>query len=329
MVTPFSKIPVPWRQTQRDNFTCLQKLADFLELSSPLRARLLEAPKFVLNLPRRLAEKIPKNTLDDPIFRQFVPLDLELVREPGFVADPVCDKSFQKGRAILHKYKGRALWITSSACAMHCRYCFRQNFPYETKMEDSSEEIKYLQQNTDIKEIILSGGDPLSLSNEALQNLLRSLDAIPHIQRIRFHTRFPIGIPERIDDGFLTVLQKTKAQIFFTIHCNHPRELDSDVASALRKIAKLGVPLLNQSVLLKGVNDDEETFLALCEKLVDTGIMPYYLHLLDPVVGSGHFQVSEERGIALIQYVQQRLSGYGVPRLVREEAGKYSKTFLG
>src|SRR5579863_3427257 len=152
MVTPFSKMPLLWRQIQKDNFTCIQKLADFLELSPSHRTRLLEAPKFVLNLPRRLAEKIAKNTLDDPIFRQFVPLDLELVREPGFVADPVCDKSFQKGRTVLHKYKGRALWITSSACAMHCRFCFRQNFPYETKMEDSSEEIKYLQQNTDIKE---------------------------------------------------------------------------------------------------------------------------------------------------------------------------------
>jgi EF-P beta-lysylation protein EpmB len=317
-----------WRQIQRTNFTCVQKLADFLELSPVNQERLLQSPKFILNLPLRLAQKIEKNRLDDPILRQFVPLDLELAKTPGFFADPVCDKSFQQGRAILHKYKGRALWLTSSACAMHCRYCFRQNFPYETAQQDFTEELTYLRHNTDIQEIILSGGDPLSLGNEALQGLLLALDAIPHIKRIRFHTRFPIGIPERVDDSFLKILQQLRGQIFFIIHCNHPAELDADVVGALRKISALGIPLLNQSVLLQGVNDQEDTFFQLCEALVNAGIIPYYLHLLDPVVGSGHFQVSEERGIALIRHVQERLSGYGVPRLVREEPGRYSKTFI-
>jgi EF-P beta-lysylation protein EpmB len=323
-----AKLPVLWRQIQRDNFTCIHKLAAFLELSTDLQAKLLVTPKFILNLPQRLAQKIGKNTLDDPIFRQFVPLGLELERPLGFMADPVCDKSFLKERTILHKYKGRALWLTSSACAMHCRYCFRQNFPYETTVQDFSAEMAYLQQNSDIKEIILSGGDPLSLGNEALKNLLNAFDAIPHISRIRFHTRFPIGIPERIDDAFLALLSQIKKQIVFIIHCNHASELDQDVTDALRKIRELGIPILNQSVLLKGVNDEEETFLTLCETLVNGGIMPYYLHLLDPVIGSQHFAVTEERGVELIRYVQLRLSGYGVPRLVREEAGHQSKTFI-
>jgi EF-P beta-lysylation protein EpmB len=323
-----SKTPNFWRQIQRDNFTCVSKLATFLELSLPLQQELLLTPKFILNLPQRLAQKISKNTLQDPILRQYVPLQNELERSPGFVADPVCDKTFQKGRRILHKYKGRALWLTSSACAMHCRYCFRQNFPYETTSQEFSTEIAYLQENTDIQEIILSGGDPLSLSNEALHDLLRTFDSIPHIKRIRFHTKFPIGIPERIDDGFLEILRGVKSQIVFIIHCNHPRELDADVVSALQKIGKLGIPLLNQSVLLKGVNSDEETLLLLCETLVDAGIIPYYLHLLDPVLGAQHFETSEERGKELIRYVQLRLSGYGVPRLVREEAGCPSKTFI-
>lgn len=325
---PLSKEPPLWRQIQRDNFNCIHQLADFLELSLPLREKLLETPKFILNLPRRLAEKIAKNTLDDPIFRQFVPLLRETEQETGFVKDPVCDRSFQQGRTILHKYHGRALWLASSACAMHCRFCFRQNFPYDTAHKDWSPEMAYLKQNSDIQEIILSGGDPLSLGDGPLGDLLRAFDQIPHIRRIRFHTRFPIGIPERIDKEFLELLSQLKNQIFFIIHCNHPRELDPQVVEALQKLKRLGVSVLSQSVLLRGVNDEETTVLALCEALVNGGVTPYYLHLLDPVSGSGHFSVSEERGIALVQYVQKRLSGYGVPRLVREDAGHLSKTFI-
>jgi len=328
MTTEPRKLPVLWRQIQRNNFTCVQELAKFLELAPALQEQLLIAPKFALNLPQRLASKICKNTFDDPLFRQFVPLARELEKAPGFITDPVCDSTFQQGKQILHKYKGRALWLTSAACAMHCRYCFRQNFPYETALQNSGPAMAYLQEQTDIKEIILSGGDPLSLSHEAVSDLLHAFDSVPHIQRIRFHTRFPIGIPERIDDSLLALFRSIKKQIIFIIHCNHARELDPDVLAALGKIRQLGIPILNQSVLLKGVNDDGPTLLALCETLVNAGIMPYYLHLLDPVTGSAHFEVPENQGIALIKYVQQHLSGYGVPRLVREEAGCGSKTFI-
>ncbi len=306
----------------------MHELATFLELAPTLKEQLLTAPKFALNLPQRLASKIRKNTLDDPILRQFVPLTRELEKTSGFVTDPVSDQTFQQGKQVLHEYKGRALWITSSACAMHCRYCFRQNFPYETAVQNTSSGLAYLHEQTDIKEIILSGGDPLSLSHEALSDLLHAFDAIPHIQRIRFHTRFPIGIPERIDDSLLALFRSLKKQIIFIIHCNHARELDPDVVAALTRIRQLGIPILNQSVLLKGVNDEGPTLLELCEALVDAGVMPYYLHLLDPVTGSQHFEVSESQGIALIKYVQEHLSGYGVPRLVREEAGRGSKTFI-
>lgn len=265
---------IVWRQIQKNNFTSIAKLAGFLQLTPESREQLLESPRFVLNLPLRLAQKIEKNNLDDPIFRQFVPLKLELNTHPGYLADPVCDQAFRKGKTLLHKYKGRALWLTSSACAMHCRYCFRQNFPYESALTDFAEELAYLKDNTDIQEIILSGGDPLSLSNPKLQEVLLAIEAIPHIQRIRFHTRFPIGIPERIDEEFLALLAQIKKQIVFIIHSNHPRELDEDVLGALRKIGKLGITLLNQSVLLKGVNDEENTFLELCQILVNGGILP-------------------------------------------------------
>jgi len=161
-----------------------------------------------------------------------------------------------------------------------------------------------------------------------LSYLLNAFEKIPHIRRIRFHTRFPLGIPERIDDSFLDILSKSSRQIFFVIHCNHPKELDEDVVFYLRKILKLGIPILNQSVLLKDVNDEEEILLNLSKKLVCSGIIPYYLHQLDLVQGASHFMVPEERALALVQYLQQNLSGFAIPRLVREEAGKRSKMFI-
>jgi EF-P beta-lysylation protein EpmB len=299
-----------------------------LELSEELKKQILRQPRFVLNLPQRLAAKIAKNTLDDPILRQFVPLEEELKTTPGFVLHPVQDQQFQKTKKLLHKYQGRALLVSTKACAMHCRFCFRQNFPYETEEKSFDGEIAYLAQNPTVSEIILSGGDPLSLSDGVLANLFRALDAIPHLKRIRFHSRFPIGIPERIDDSFLELLSASSKQIFFIAHINHAKELDADVARALKKIQILGIPVLNQAVLLKGVNDEEETLLSLSEALLDAGIIPYYLHTLDPVQGTGHFAVSDERGGQLIRYVQENLSGFGVPRLVREEPGMPSKTFL-
>ncbi len=317
-----------WRQIQRLNFTRIEPLSDFLELSPELRAKLFARPRFTLNLPRRLAAKIAKNTLDDPILRQFVPLQEELIRTPGFVADPLQDEQFRKAKKILHKYQGRALLLASSACAMHCRFCFRQNFPYETEEKGFEEELAIIRQDKSLSEIILSGGDPLSLSDGSLAALFRSFDEIPHLKRIRFHTRFPIGIPERIDDSFLALLDSSSKQVFFIIHCNHPLELDPDVVSALKKIQRLGIPVLNQAVLAKGVNDDEKTLLAHSEALVNAGILPYYLHQLDPVVGAGHFALPETRGAELIRFIQLNLSGYGVPRLVREEPGHPSKTFL-
>ena len=317
-----------WRQIQRQNFSRLEDLALFLEWTNAQRAEMLERPKFPLNLPLRLAQKIAKSTLDDPLLRQFAPSKQELNIAPEDAQDPVGDLCSQKSQKLLHKYKGRALLLTTSACAMHCRFCFRQNFPYETKEQEFGPELKILAEDPSITECILSGGDPLSLSNERLRALFQSLSEIEHLKRIRFHTRFPTGIPERIDEGFLDLLASCPKQIVFVIHVNHPIELDADVLSALDNVKRLGIPILSQSVLLKGVNDDEKTLLSLCTNLVDHGILPYYLHLLDRVAGSGHFNVSEARGLELIAYIQAHLSGYGVPRFVREIPGKPNKTFI-
>jgi len=318
-----------WRQIQRQNFTRLDALATFLELSSEQRSLLLEdRSDFPMNLPLRLAQKITKQTLDDPILRQFVPQIHEREIPADFTADPVGDLSSRRCPKLLHKYHGRALLLATSACAMHCRYCFRQNFPYESSSSDFSEELHAIKSDATIQEIILSGGDPLSLSNNSLQSLLTSLADIPHLRRVRFHTRFPIGIPERIDDELIELLSTHPQQIIFVLHINHPREIDPDVLRALNRIQRQGIPVLCQSVLLKGVNDDEETMLSLCEKLINAGILPYYLHLLDRVNGSAHFEVSKERGCQLISYLQNHLSGYGIPKLAQEIAGEPGKTII-
>lgn len=313
-----------WRKIQRENFTRISSLLQYLEIED--QKQIWSDPRFVLNLPKRLAEKIQKNTLHDPILLQFVPLIDEKVTASGFVLDPVGDQGFCKTGKILQKYCGRALILTTSACAMHCRFCFRQNFPYETAVTLFEKEIEFLQKDASIEEVILSGGDPLSLSDQTLSSLFGALEKIPHIKRVRFHTRFPIGIPERIDESFLALLENCKKQIFFVIHCNHPLELDEDVQNCLKKIQKLGIPVLSQSVLLKGVNDQEEVLFELCQKLVNIGAIPYYLHLLDLVVGAQHFMVTDERAVTLIKYLQDHLSGYAIPKLVREVAGQKSKT---
>ncbi len=322
-----SSIPL-WRQIQRENFTRIEPLLEFLELSTEARSRILKIPHFPLNLPRRLAEKIKKNDLNDPILCQFVPLTDEEDEVPGFVAEPLQDQKFRKTEKLLKKYQGRALIVSTGACAMNCRFCFRQNFPYETERPGFEPEIAYLKEDASISEIILSGGDPLSLSDTTLTPLFQAFESISHLRRIRFHTRFPIGIPERIDPSFLSLLTSSSKQLFFIIHCNHPRELDSDVATALKKILRLGIPVLNQSVLLKGVNDDEKTLLGLSERLIDAGVVPYYLHQHDLVQRAAHFAVSDERALDLIRHLQENLSGFGIPRLVREEPGYPSKSFI-
>lgn len=310
-----------WRKIQKQNFKHLRDLSAFLKVE------LKETGSFPLNLPKRLAEKMPKGTLDDPLTRQFVPLP-DPPKDPlGFSKDPVQDSSFCKSDKLLQKYEGRALLLTTSACAMHCRYCFRQNFPYAPKTQ-YQEELALIAKDTSLHEVILSGGDPLSLADRDLKALLTSLDQMAHIQLIRFHTRFPIGIPERIDESFLSILAECKTQTVFLIHANHARELDADVLSALKKVQHNGIPVLIQTVLLKGVNDSIEALKELFLTCVTAGIIPYYLHGLDRVEGAAHFEVDPETGRALIHALRSQLPGYAVPRYVQEIPGKTEKTLL-
>lgn len=317
-----------WRKIQLSNFCSWEKLSLFLAWDDSLKDLVLSKSSFPLNLPVRLAQKMAKNTIEDPLLLQFLPTKKELDSSLGFVKDPVQDASFIKSSKLLHKYKGRALLVVSGACAMHCRFCFRQNFSYEKDRKDFSSELSYIENDISIKEIILSGGDPLSIGNDELGALLSSLSNIPHIQRIRFHSRFPIGIPERIDEEFLSLLTKTPKQCVFIVHTNHPRELDSAIITALKNIQKTGTPVLNQTVLLRGVNDNVATLKELFESLADHGILPYYLHQLDQVAGAGHFMVPEEEGKKIMRALSSQLSGYCLPRYAKEEPGMPSKTLL-
>lgn len=318
-----------WRRIQLQNFTSWEKLSSYLNWEECDKELVLKKAKFPLNLPARLAAKAQKKSLKDPILKQFLPSLEEEIIHPAFFSDPVQDVIFRKNSSkVLQKYQGRALLLTSSACAMHCRYCFRKNFDYEVKRKDFEEELTLIQQDTSLKEIILSGGDPLSLSDEELSKLLISLGNIHHIKRIRFHTRFPIGIPERINESFLKILSLIPKQLIFVLHVNLAQELDPDILIAMKNIQKLGIPILTHTVLLKEVNDTVDILQELFETISNQGFLPYYLFQLDRVQGASHFEVSEAEGKKLMKELSMRLSGYALPKYAKEQAGEPSKTLI-
>lgn len=317
-----------WKNILRTNITDPKILSQILGLSVEQQQMILFRPKFAMNIPMRLAKKMEQGTLEDPLLKQFLPVLEETEEVSGYSCDPVDDASAKTVHKFLCKYRSRALILCTSACAMHCRYCFRQNFDYDVFIKGFEDSLHSISCDKTIEEVILSGGDPLSLDNAVLEELISQLESFSHVKKLRFHTRFPIGIPERIDEGFLEILSKTRLQIWFCIHVNHSRELDEDIIAALKKVQRLGIPVINQSVLLKGVNDDIETLTDLCRNLTDYGIIPYYLHQLDKVKGSARFEVSESQGITLLQELATRLPGYAVPRYVKEVAGAPGKVFI-
>lgn len=315
-----------WRDIFQQNFRTWHSLAEFLELTPEQQSFINKSPGFSLNVPRRLVSKMAKGTLDCPILKQFLPTVNELNQNSLFVIDPVGDQHARCGGKLLHKYQGRVLLVCTSVCAMHCRYCFRQNFDYDKEDKTFAEELRQIEEDDSIHEVILSGGDPLALSNRLLDSLLQRLAAIPHIKRIRFHTRFPVGIPERIDNEFIEMIKQHRCQFWIVLHINHPIEMDAAVLGSIKSLRQTGAVVCNQAVLLKGVNDSAEILRQLCETLVDNGVLPYYLHQLDRVAGAAHFEVSEEEGRELIRQLQEVLPGYAIPNYVKEIAGEKSKT---
>lgn len=287
--------------------------------------------RFPLKLSDHLAERLAGLGPDDPRVRQFLPSADELVEREGFVSDPVGDAKVQRAPGLLQKYRGRALVIATAACPVHCRYCFRREYPYAdaSAVNHWPEVLGALRGDPDIHEVILSGGDPLSLSNAVLSRMVRELEAIPHLTRLRIHTRFPTTSPGRVDDELAALLAGTRfAPAVVVLHVNHAAELDPEAALAVRRLRATGAVLLSQSVLLRGVNDSEDALAALSEALGALGVVPYYLHLLDRVRGAGHFEVPEPEAVALVRALADRLPGYLVPKLVRELSGERAKTLV-
>lgn len=307
------------------------ELLQYLELPKSLLSGAIAASEsFALRVPRGYCTRIEKGNPDDPLLRQVLPLDAELVHDQQFIHDPVGDLAAVEASALIHKYHGRVLIITTPACAVHCRYCFRRHFPYhENRAEqDWQNTVDYIRQHPDIHEVILSGGDPLSLTETRLKNLTDKLLHIPHIKTLRIHTRQPIVLPERVNNELLNWLDSLPWKVVMVLHCNHPNEIDLSVADALDKLQQHQVTLLNQSVLLAGVNDNAEVLINLSQKLFEHRVLPYYLHRLDKVHGAKHFYVDNDRASRLVNEAQQRLPGYLVPKLVEEKAGEHSKTSI-
>ena len=329
--TPPSQ-PSRWQAELAEAISSPEELLSTLSLDPGLLpAAHKAAAAFRLRVPRSYVARMRAGDPTDPLLRQVLPVDRELDEVPDFVADPLGEHAALRAPGLLQKYRGRALMITTSACAVHCRYCFRREFPYSAQTSESPRWRAALSEiglDSSLEEVILSGGDPLSLSDARLKSLTDSLATIPHVHRLRVHTRQPVVLPSRVDEGLLAWLQTLKIPVVFVLHVNHPNEIDADVSRACEMLRKAGVTLLNQTVLLRGVNDDVEILAELSRRLFDVGVLPYYLHLLDRVRGAAHFEVPQTEAQAIAGQLAARLSGYLVPRLVREIYGAPAKVTL-
>lgn len=286
---------------------------------------------FEVRVPEAFAARMRHADPDDPLLRQVLPLDAEQTNPEGYVTDPLQEAQHTARRGLIHKYAGRVLLITSPACAINCRYCFRRHFPYQENAPSRSQwddTLDYLREDDTLREAILSGGDPLAASDRQLAWLVERLDAIPHLKRLRLHTRLPVVIPDRVDGPLLEWLTGSRLQKIMVLHINHANEIDEAVAGACARLKQAGVTLLNQSVILKGVNDSVDALEALSERLFEAGVLPYYLHAFDPVSGAAHFDVADARANALVDELRTRLPGFLMPTLVREIPGEASKTPL-
>lgn len=321
-----------WQRSLAGAVRDVDRLCDVLELPEKFRESAHRASRlFPLLVPQSYIARIEPSNPDDPLLRQVLPLDAETQIVEGFLPDPLDEAEMHAAPGLLQKYAGRALIIAAGSCAVHCRYCFRRSFPYgeePRRLDEWEPAFAAIDADHTLREIILSGGDPLMLTDQRLAALCGRLDGISHLRRLRIHTRLPVVLPNRVTDEFVDLLMGMRLTPIVVVHANHPLELEADCAAGLRKLVRSGLPILNQAVLLRGVNDSVETLCELSERLVDLGVMPYYLHQLDRVAGGAHFEVAEERGLELIEQLRERLPGYAVPKYVREIAGEASKTPL-
>jgi EF-P beta-lysylation protein EpmB len=317
-----------WRALWREAVTDPRELLDLVGLGHLADRLPAEDAGFAVRVPRGFVARMRHGDPQDPLLLQALPQLAEMDQVPGYSVDAVGDMAARSAQGLLHKYEGRALLIASGSCAINCRYCFRRHFPYGDEMAAAGQwrkALEHVREDSAISELILSGGDPLSLATAKLEELTRGLADIPHVTRLRIHTRLPVVLPERIDEGFSQWLAGLPLQKVVVLHANHANEFDASVDAACARLRDAGATLLNQSVLLRGINDNADTLAALSERLFAAGVLPYYLHQLDRVQGAAHFEVDDARALALVEAVRHRLPGYLVPKLVREVGGEASK----
>ena len=321
-----------WQQLLSHTIDDPAELIRLLELPEtliePARAA---AGDFPLRVPRPYLARIQKGDPNDPLLKQVLPLAKERENVPGFVADPLAEANYNPHQGLVHKYKGRVLVIMTGACAINCRYCFRRHFPYGDNRlgpEQLQALLTYVANDSSIEEVILSGGDPLAVPDARLAKLIAELEAIPHLKRLRIHTRLPVVIPQRVTSSLLEILSQQRLRTTIVLHVNHANEVDADVGRALSKLRDAGITVLNQAVLLKGINDSVPALKALNETLFDWGVLPYYLFVLDPVAGAAHFDIPDADAQRLVAELQSQMPGYLVPKLAREVPDRPAKTVL-
>lgn len=322
--------PTPrWQQLWREAVRDPRELLALVGLSGAAMGLSDEAAaQFPLRVPRGFVARMRPGDPADPLLRQVLPLDEELRPMPGFALDAVGDHAAKAASGVIRKYRGRALLIATGSCAVHCRYCFRRHFPYAEETAAAAgwrDAVECIRADRDIDEVILSGGDPWSLATPKLAELTEALATVAHLKRLRVHTRLPVVLPERVDDALLAWMSNLPWPVAVVLHANHAAEFDHEVDAAVARLRGAGATVLNQAVLLRGVNDRVDALAALSERSFAAGVLPYYLHQLDRVQGAAHFEISDEQARALHTELAARLSGYLVPKLVREVAGDRGK----
>jgi EF-P beta-lysylation protein EpmB len=318
-----------WQMEMASAITSVEALAQALGLDPPPTP--LAAAAFKLRVPASYVRRMRRADPHDPLLLQVLPTVREDEDAPAYSGDPVGEQAALRAPGLLQKYSGRALLISTQACAVHCRYCFRREFPYADQANEGfrgNAALEEIARDESLEEIILSGGDPLSLSDARLKSLTDALADIPHVRRLRVHTRQPIVLPSRVDSGLLSWIRGVRQPMVLVLHCNHPNEIDDDVRAACAALRDSGVMLLNQSVLLRAVNDSTDVLVELSRRLFEAGVLPYYLHVLDKVRGAAHFEVPDATAQRIAGELAARLPGYLVPRLVREVHGAPAKVTL-
>ena len=318
-----------WQKDLRQVITDPKKLLTLLDIDATEYLQHFKAKQlFPVRVPLPFIKRMKKNDINDPLLKQVMPLSSEFVITDGYITDPLKEHD-TVAEGLLHKYKNRVLMIVKAGCAINCRYCFRRHFPYQENSPNKQrwqQALDYIAEHPEISEVIFSGGDPLMANDEYLSWLIKQIEAISHVKRLRIHTRLPVVIPNRITNNLVDLLSHTRLKTTMVLHINHSNEIDDDFIKALEPLKNARIPLFNQSVLLKGINDDAEILCKLSELTFDIGIIPYYLHLLDPVQGAAHFNINEESAVKIVTEMLATLPGFLMPKLVREIAGQANKT---